>query len=191
MREMAPFRITICGIDELAGYCDAGVTHLLSILDPGWPSPSALQNFEGPEIQRLHFHDVIEDIENVEPPREAHVRMLLQFGQNLTGTGRPCGHLLVHCHAGISRSSASVAVLLAQAKPQMASPDIAAELLRIRPLLWPNLRIVEFGDRLLRREGVLLAAVREVYRRQLRRDPSIAEVMRQAGRGREVELAMA
>src|SRR5439155_24490663 len=36
---LAPFQITICGLDELACHCAGGVTHVLSILDPGWPEP--------------------------------------------------------------------------------------------------------------------------------------------------------
>ena len=34
MDSIAPFKIRVCGIDELAGHCDAGVSHILSILDP-------------------------------------------------------------------------------------------------------------------------------------------------------------
>jgi len=35
----APFRLTICGIPELDEHCAAGVTHVLSILDPDNPGP--------------------------------------------------------------------------------------------------------------------------------------------------------
>jgi hypothetical protein len=34
-------RVTICGIPELGEHCAAGVTHVLSILDPDWPDPPA------------------------------------------------------------------------------------------------------------------------------------------------------
>ena len=36
-------RITICGIPELGAHCAAGITHVLSILDPGWPDPQTLE----------------------------------------------------------------------------------------------------------------------------------------------------
>lgn len=42
------FRVTICGIPELDEHCAAGVTHVLSILDPGWPDPAAFAQF-GPQ----------------------------------------------------------------------------------------------------------------------------------------------
>ena len=45
MDSIAPFKIRVCGIDELAGHCDAGVSHVLSILDPDWPVPEAFRAF--------------------------------------------------------------------------------------------------------------------------------------------------
>jgi hypothetical protein len=40
-----PFRITVCGLDELAGRCEARISHVLSILDPEWPVPEAFGTF--------------------------------------------------------------------------------------------------------------------------------------------------
>jgi hypothetical protein len=57
---IAPFRIGICGIEELVGRCGAGVTHVLSILDPDWPVPEALGNLGEHTKLELRFHDVIE-----------------------------------------------------------------------------------------------------------------------------------
>ena len=37
--EFVDFHITVCGIEELAGHGAVGVTHVLSILDPGFPDP--------------------------------------------------------------------------------------------------------------------------------------------------------
>jgi hypothetical protein len=39
--DLVGFRITVCGIEELPGHCEAGVSHVLSILDPGSPLPPA------------------------------------------------------------------------------------------------------------------------------------------------------
>ena len=41
METIAPFRISVCGIEELQGHCETGVSHVLSILDPDWPVPEA------------------------------------------------------------------------------------------------------------------------------------------------------
>jgi predicted protein tyrosine phosphatase len=100
-------------------------------------------------------------------------------------------HLLVHCHAGVSRSSASMALLIAQAMPDRSGDMIFADILRIRPQIWPNLRIVEMGDRTLGRNGDLVAAALGVYRLQIGQNPHLVEQFRSGGRAREVEAALA
>ena len=37
---LLPYRITICGLSELAGHAACGITHVVSILDPAWPDPA-------------------------------------------------------------------------------------------------------------------------------------------------------
>jgi len=41
MDARAFYTLTICGLDELDRHGARGVTHVLSILDPGWPAPAA------------------------------------------------------------------------------------------------------------------------------------------------------
>ena len=56
-----PFRLTICGIDELGDHRGSGVTHGLSILDPASPTPEAFESLNAHTSMRLRFHDVIEE----------------------------------------------------------------------------------------------------------------------------------
>jgi predicted protein tyrosine phosphatase len=187
---IAPFRISVCGIEELTGHCETGVSHVLSILDPDWPVPEAFGAFGEHAKLELRFHDVIEEgIAGTLPPREEHVAELLALGRDLMAEPPPEAHLLVHCHAGVSRSTASMALVLAQGLPDAGADRVFAEVLRIRPQAWPNLRIVEIGDALLGRAGALVDAARGVYRRQLEGHPFLAAEMRRHGRGREVEEA--
>ncbi len=190
METIAPFRISICGIEELNGHCETGVSHVLSILDPDWPVPEAFGAFGEHAKLELRFHDVVEtDLAGIQPPREEHVAELLAFGRDLMAEPPPDAHLLVHCHAGVSRSTASMALLLAQGLPGVEADRVFGEVLRIRPQAWPNLRIVELGDALLGRNGALVGAARGVYRRQIEARPDLAEEFRRHGRGREVEAA--
>ena len=191
MDTIAPFRISVCGIEELVGHCETGVSHVLSILDPDWPVPEAFGAFGEHAKLELHFHDVVEEgAESIRPPREEDVSALLAFGRDLMAEPPPEAHLLVHCHAGVSRSTASMALVLAQGLPGADAERVFAEVLRIRPQAWPNLRIVEMGDALLGRGGALVDAARGVYRRQLEARPHLAEEFRRHGRGREVEAAL-
>lgn len=184
---IVPFRTTLCGIEELQGHCETGVSHVLSILDPDWPVPVAFGAYGEHRRLELRFHDVIEqDVPGMVPPQEAQVAELLSFGLSLVTEPTADAHLLVHCHAGVSRSTAAMALTLAQAQPRVSGTDIFREVLRIRPQAWPNLRIVEIGDRLLQRDGELVAAAHDLYRTKLLARPELAQEMQAGGRGREV-----
>ena len=180
----APFRVTICGIPELGEHCAAGVTHVLSILDPEWPDPPAFAEFAPHHRLSLRFHDIIDPEPGRFAPTREDVERLLAFGRDLHEPAG--GHLLVHCHAGVSRSTASAALILAQVHPDRPAADALEAVSRMRPRAWPNLRILEFGDALLGRNGELVAAAAAIYRRVIERDPSFQEAMIDGGRGREV-----
>ena len=184
----APFRLTICGIPELDEHCAAGVTHVLSILDPDTPDPPAFAAFAPHRRLALRFHDVIEPLPARLPPARADVERLLAFGHELSDT--PGSHLLIHCHAGVSRSTASAALILAQARPDRSARDALDAVAQLRPRAWPNLRMLEFGDDLLGRNGEIVAAVAAIYRRVLAREPSMQEAMIDGGRSREVLAAL-
>jgi predicted protein tyrosine phosphatase len=183
-----PFKITVCGIDELPDHSAVGVTHVLSILDPEWPVPDAFGSFGEHERLELRFHDVIEETPGVLAPQPEHVAGLLAFGRTLLEEPEPGAHLLVHCHAGISRSTASMILIVAQAQPGVPAAEIAQEIFRMRPKAWPNLRIIEMGDAMLERRGEIVEAVTAIYREQLATRPHLAVVMADGGREREVAV---
>jgi predicted protein tyrosine phosphatase len=189
-----PLRVTICGLDELAGHCALGVTHVLSILDPGWPEPEPLRDFELSRRLKLNFHDVIEAEPGWIAPERFDVELLLAFGRSLGEIVDEAGaeaatHLLVHCHAGVSRSTAAAILLLAQHEPARSAQNVVGQVIRARPRAWPNLRMIEMGDELLGRDGEIVASVRALYRLALDREPWLAEAMIDNGRGREVAAA--
>lgn len=190
-----PFRITVCGIAELHGHCERGVTHVLSILDPGLDVPPAFGSYGEHARLDLRFDDIIEDMPDKTAPQEAHVEALLAFGKELLAEQEELGdaHLLVHCHMGVSRSTASMALILAQARRDRPAVEALAEVQRIRPVAWPNLRMLEIGDRMLGLDGALVAGVRDIYRSARSPDKDMshqdwAEFLAVNGRGREVRL---
>ena len=183
-KSLVPFQVTICGIDELELHCAAGVTHVLSILDPGWPEPEAFGAFDPHRRLELRFHDVIETEPGCVAPESLDVEQLLSFGRDLTeGKGT---HLLVHCHAGVSRSTAAATLIVAQARPDRPAEEALQTIVRRRPRAWPNLRILDLGDALLERRGEIVGAARAHYRRRIEHEPWLIEQMIDGGRGREV-----
>jgi predicted protein tyrosine phosphatase len=185
-----PFRISVCGVEELAGHCEAGVSHVLSILDPGNPPPPAFGSFGEHVRLDLRFEDIIEAAPDRLPPEEEHVRAVLAFGQELIAeSAADDAHLLVHCYAGVSRSTASMALILTQARRDRPAAEALAEVARIRPQAWPNLRMLELGDAMLGLRGSLVEAAAGHYQRAYRRNPEVAEFMSSVGRHRELALA--
>jgi len=187
--QLVGFRITVCGVAELAGHSAVGVTHVLSLLDPGFPDPDAFGAFGEHERLDLRFHDITEERPGMRLASREDVAALLRFGRDLMR--EPEAHLLVHCHMGISRSTASMALILAQARPDRPALEALAEVRRIRDRIWPNLRVIELGDELLGRGGELVAAAIARYRHVIECRPDVARTMTEMGRGREVRAARA
>jgi predicted protein tyrosine phosphatase len=182
-----PFKITICGIDELVDHADSGVTHVLSILDPAAPEPEAFGRYGEHARLELRFHDVIEaEVMGYDAPQPHHIQSLLGFGRDILRDPQPA-HLLVHCHMGISRSTAAAVLLLAEAHPERPPADIMERVAGIRAKAWPNLRMIEIGDGILGYRGALTRAVRERHRQLARAQPQIIEFMRNSGRSRELD----
>lgn len=183
--------LTICGLDELADHGARGVTHVLSILDPGWPEPEPFRTYDPHHRTTLHFHDAIEPGAGLVLPHLEHVESILAFGRVLAGAATAGSrHVLVHCHMGISRSTAAMLMLEAHAHPQEDEDVIFARLREIRPQAWPNSRMVAFADELMGRGGRLVLALARHYARQLAARPELAGLMHQAGRGQEVEMGL-
>ena len=180
-------RITICGISELGEHSAAGVTHVLSLLGPNAPDPPEFATFAPHRRLILRFHDVIDPQPNQIAPTREDVERLLVFGREVGET--PADHLLVHCRAGVSRSTAAAALILMQANPKWPASAALDAVAAIRPRAWPNLLILELGDSLLGRNGEIVAAVGAIYRRVLARDPEFVDQMIDAGRDREVSAA--
>ncbi len=196
--------LTICGLDELEAHATRGVTHVLSIVDPGREDPDVFRRY-GP-IQRttLRFHDAIEPGPGLVLPEISDVDAILAWGRIAyargaveregDGVGPDAeldGHMLVHCHMGISRSTAAMTILLAQAHPDESETSITERVRGIRPIAWPNLRMIGFADDILGRSGRLTAAVGDLYARSLAAKPDLADLMIRLDRAREVEFGRA
>jgi predicted protein tyrosine phosphatase len=90
---------------------------------------------------------------------------------------------------GVSRSTAAMAILMAQSGQAETEEWIFSRLLEMRPQAWPNSLMIELADDILNRKGRLTEALAGLYAEQLKRRPDTEEFMRIHGRLREVELA--
>ena len=140
MKTLAISMLTVCGIDELSVHKAGLVTHVLSVLDPDLPEIEAFQNYGAHHRTTLRFHDIIDPQTGMIHPTPEHVGAILRFGSDLASSSgdRQDGHLLVHCHMGVSRSTAAMLALLAQVDPSEDEDVLFARLRQIRPGAWPT-----------------------------------------------------
>jgi predicted protein tyrosine phosphatase len=160
--------LTVCGLDELEHHSAQGITHVLSILDPGSPEPEAFWAYGPHQRVTLHFHDTVQPGADLVLPTVENVETILGFGRSVIAQAeRHQIHLLVHCHAGISRSTAAMAILLAQAGPKGVEDSVFGQIQELRPQAWPNSLMIGLADELLGRKGRLSAALDRFYTRQI------------------------
>ncbi len=173
MLPIAITTLTICGIEELPAQSTRKVSHVLSLLDPDLPELQSFMAYEAHERTTLRFHDIITPQDGRVHPTEAHVAEILDFGAKLreSAVQRQEGHLLVHCHMGISRSTAAMLSLMAQVEPEEGEDALFARLRTIRPQAWPNSVMIGFADAQLKRGGKLTAALGRHYAHQLEAQP--------------------
>ena len=157
----------VCGVDELADAPLADADRIVSILEPGAPSPRELEGLDKP-ILTLRFDDATTPGRGVVAPSEQHIRELLAFDAD----AGPGDRLVVHCTAGISRSTAALAILLAARHPG-DEDAVFASIREIRPRAWPNARMVAIGDALLARGGALTEALLRHREIQMQRYPEL------------------
>lgn len=130
-------------------------THLIGILDPAMPEPTAYAAARtSAEMALLRFldHDRPE-----EGPAIHHVETsLAMIDRALAASRSGPARLFIHCHAGASRSTATAYLALARGRGPDEADAAFAELLSITNKPWPNRRIVALADELLGARGRLL-----------------------------------
>jgi predicted protein tyrosine phosphatase len=96
--------------------------------------------------------------EGYEAPGQEHVARLIEF---VSGWDRTTP-MVVHCFAGISRSTAGAYVAACLLNPQRDEMQIAQAIRRASRTAQPNPRIVSIADRLLNRDGRMIRAVEAI-----------------------------
>jgi predicted protein tyrosine phosphatase len=129
-------------------------SHLITLLDPAdeMPTPDGVPGYRH---LKLGMHDTVRPTPEQTPPDEIHVRDLLRFAQDWNRS-QP---MLVHCWAGISRSTASAFAIACMLTPAGHELQIARLLRERAPHAHPNLRIVALADDLLGRDGRMVDAI--------------------------------
>lgn len=113
------------------------------------------KNFAAERHLRISVNDIAEPMEGLVMPSDEMVRRLIAFGRDWDASAP----MIVHCWAGISRSSASAFVLACERNPHADELIIAMGMRRAAKHAYPNRRIVAIADDMLGRRGRMVDAV--------------------------------
>ena len=127
----------------------AEITYLVSIGDGDDPLPEGYDNAE--RKVRLLIADVVTE----EGATEEDVRGIIKLAEQLQSES---GTLLIHCEAGISRSTATALIMYACWLGQGREDEAMRLVGDQRPYAFPNRRMVALADNLLALDGRLLQA---------------------------------
>jgi len=155
--------IHVCSYARLHATVEAtGARHVVTLLgaDDYIERPSGVP--EGNHLF-LRMHDISEPLDGHVAPDAEHVEDLIDF---VRGWDR-AAPLVVHCWAGISRSTAAAFVTVCALMPERDEHEIAWAIRRASPTATPNIRIVRLADAMLGREGRMVAAIEAIGRGRL------------------------
>ncbi|WP_407166325.1 tyrosine phosphatase family protein [Bradyrhizobium sp. ORS 111] len=131
-----------------------GASHVLTVManvDQVQRPPSVLPA----NHLKVSMDDITEAVDGFVAPNEAHIERVLSF---VRGWDRRAP-MVVHCYAGISRSTASAFAAVCALNPQRDEMTIARLIREASPIASPNRLIVSLADKALGREGRMLRAL--------------------------------
>jgi predicted protein tyrosine phosphatase len=108
----------------------------------------------------IGMSDISEPLDGHILPAEQHVRKLIDFAKSWN-RNEP---LVIHCHAGVSRSTAAAFIIACALAPSRPETEIADAIRRASHTATPNRRMVAIADAMLKRAGRMIAAVERIGR---------------------------
>jgi predicted protein tyrosine phosphatase len=153
--------IVVCPLADIAETAVRhGARHMISLI-------AERQDFHRPGLIAAdrHLKLAMNDIAfagtgDLIAPSEAHVESLIAFVRQWDQSAP----IVVHCWMGVSRSPAAAVIAALSLDPQEDDFELAARLRKVAPHATPNARLIEIGDRMLGRNGRLVAAVKGIGR---------------------------
>jgi predicted protein tyrosine phosphatase len=147
--------IHVCSLARLHDtVTDTGARHIVTLIK----DVSLVRRPESipePNHLLLDMDDISSPLDGYVLPGEDHVAKLVEF---VTDWDR-AAPLVVHCYAGISRSTAGAFITACALNPERDEHAIARFIRDASPTAQPNLRLVALADNLLGRKGRMVKAV--------------------------------
>jgi predicted protein tyrosine phosphatase len=147
--------LVICALSQIEDVIQTRrPSHMVTLLSPAEMIDTPRGLTSGRHL-RIKVNDIAETVPGLVAPDEAMVTRIIDFGAGWTADAP----MLVHCWAGISRSTASAFAIACERNPRADELKIALAMRRASPSAFPNRRIVALADDILDRRGRMLEAV--------------------------------
>jgi predicted protein tyrosine phosphatase len=129
-----------------------GFAGVITIEDPNASGRRQLRFHAKPHPAHLilQFEDLDTEVPRIRTPSAHDVATAIEFAKTIDGP------LLIHCFAGISRSTSIALANLASRMTAGTEQQSLAKLLSLVPKAVPNLLVIKHADNLLHRTGALL-----------------------------------
>jgi predicted protein tyrosine phosphatase len=147
--------IHVCSLARLPATLEATrAQHVVSLLKQIALLPQPLNI---PPANHLHVgvDDIAGPMDGYVHPADEHVSRLIAFVQQW----RAASPLIVHCYAGISRSTAAAFIAACAVWPQRDEASVAVAIREASPTASPNRLLVTLADQQLDRRGRMVAAL--------------------------------
>jgi len=132
----------------------SGAAHVMTLLGAGDMIEERRDIAAGQHL-RILVNDIVEPGEGLVMAGEEHIRQIVDFARGWD-RARP---MVVHCWAGVSRSTAAAFIALCALNQDLTEMAVAAAFRAAAPFAKPNLRLVGLADDVLAREGRMVAAI--------------------------------
>lgn len=145
--------IHVCSLAHVAAtVAAADASHLVTLLHMPVERPSSIA---AERHLYLSMADIVGPTEGLTEPAEDHIRRLLAF----VGEWDRSKPMVMHCFAGISRSTAGAYVAACHLLPDVSEGAVARRLRDASPVASPNPRLIEIADKVMGRGGRMVEAV--------------------------------
>ena len=148
----------VCSLAALPDTVKAtGASHILTVMANVDQVQRPASVLEANHL-RVSMDDITEVMDGFVAPNEGHITQVLDF---VRGWDR-ASPLVIHCYAGISRSTASAFAAACMLNPDRDERDIALRIRAASPIASPNRLLVTLADKALGRGGRMVRALDEM-----------------------------
>ena len=157
---MTSAKIIVCSLDAMEGVVsDTAADHLISLINDQM-MPQTPASLDQRRHLKLPMNDIESPVSGYVTPSNQHVEQLIEFALQWD----QLNPLVIHCWAGISRSTAAAFITLCALNPQNHELQIARSMREKSATATPNALLVSCADHVLERQGQMTNAIEAIGR---------------------------